>query len=233
MYPLRDCLQKAGRIVMIYDIRCTELQNILVLAVKCLGGGGVDFRVLDDVGFAVLENYEANRLSCIAFADNLGSEVYVLGGREPDEDRVGNLDETVVDTVGVDVVDVAGFDIGKDGGGNEGLVDAAIAIGGNSDSRFGLEDDLAFVGDAWEYTLLEKNDVLRLEAEVVVLLEEFLSGAAGRTRGHDVPGHHCFLLSDLFSSELLDSDDSLSLELEEGLFGGKANVEAALGSGGA
>jgi hypothetical protein len=64
-----------------------------------------------------------------------------------------------------------------------------------------------------------------------VLLEEGLGGATSRSTGHDVPGNDNRVLSDLLGGELLDLDDTLGLKLEEGLVGGKSNVEASLGGG--
>lgn len=233
MHPFRDRLQKPGRIVMVHDVRCAELQDALILLIERFGGGGVDLRVLDNVGLAILQDDEADGLGRVAFTDDLGGKVHVLGSGEANEDGIRNFDETVVDAIGVNMVDIAGFDVGEDGRGNKGLIDAAIAIRGDGDSGPRLEDDLAFVGDARENTLFEKNNILRFETEVVVLLKEFLRGTAGGTRGHDVPRHHCLLFPNFQGSKLLDSNDSLSLELEEGFFGGKANVEAAFRGGGA
>lgn len=232
VHPLWDSLEETGRVVVVYNVCCAELQDALVLLIEGFCCGGVNFGVLDYVGLAVLEDDEADRLGCVSFPDNLCGEVDVFRGGETEEDGVGNLDEGVVDAVSMHMGNITGLDVGEDGGGDEGLVNSAITVGGDGNARFGLEDDFAFVGDARKDPLLEEDDVLLFEAEVVVFFEELLGGAAGRARGHDVPGDYGFLFANLLGTQLLDPEDPFGLKLEEGFLGGEADIKAALGGRG-
>ena len=79
-------------------------------------------------------------------------------------------------------------------------------------------------------TLLKEDDIVRLETEEVLLLEKGLSILASWSRGHDVPGHSDWLAGGggVLAGEMLEAQDPFSLELEEALVAGKADVVAAL-----
>jgi len=77
--------------------------------------------------------------------------------------------------------------------------------------------------------LLEDDDVLLLQAKVVVLLEEVGGRAASRPAGHDVPWDGYALLVVLLGGQHLGLPDPLTLQLEQALLARKANVEASLG----
>lgn len=68
-----------------------------------------------------------------------------------------------------------------------------------------------------------------------MLFKKLLCGSARRSASHDVPRHddRVFGFPGGLSSEFLDLEDALGLELEERLFGREANVEAAFWRGGA
>lgn len=69
-------------------------------------------------------------------------------------------------------------------------------------------------------TLLEKDDIFLLEAKVVVGLKELHGRAVGGARGHNVPRDDAVLeLAGLLvlTRNVLETQDALSLELEEGL----------------
>ena len=79
--------------------------------------------------------------------------------------------------------------------------------------------------------MLEEDNVVGGETKVVVLLEKGDSGGAGGARGHDVPGDGDSGNSTrLLLGELLNSEDALGLNLEEGLVGGQVNIVTTLGS---
>ena len=107
--PLRDSFEETDRVIVIYNVCRAELENVFVFFVFSFGGLSINFRVLHNVGFAVLENNETDGFGSVALAYYLGCEVNVLRGGEADECRVSDLDEGVVDTVGVDMIDVSGF----------------------------------------------------------------------------------------------------------------------------
>ncbi|KAH6609319.1 hypothetical protein Trco_002665 [Trichoderma cornu-damae] len=227
--PPGDALQEAERVVVVDDVGRAELEQMGMAGVASLGSLLVDLGVLDNVGLAVLAENQADRLGGVALPHNLGGNVDVEGGREADEDGVGNLDQAVVDAVGVDVLDAALAHVVQDAGDDEGLVDAAVAVGGDGHLALALQEDLALVGDARQDALLEDLDIVLVEPEEVVVGEEVLGGPASRTAGHDIPGDHDLGDAGPGGGQLLDLADALGLDLEEGLVRGQANVEAALG----
>lgn len=60
-------------------------------------------------------------------------------------------------------------------------------------------------------TLFEEDDIVGIEAKVVVLLEELLGGLACGARRHNVPGHNSTI------GQILQTLNALGLDLEEGL----------------
>lgn len=58
---------------------------------------------------------------------------------------------------------------------------------GHRDLSFSLQEDLAIVIHGWQHALLEEDDVLLVQAKVVTLGEEVLSGPHGPAASHDVP----------------------------------------------
>ncbi|KAI6761286.1 hypothetical protein HG531_001839 [Fusarium graminearum] len=214
MSPLGDGVEEAERVVVVDNVGSTESEEIRLLGVGLLGSGLVDLGVLNDIGLAVLGENQTDGLGSVALAHDLGSNVDIKGGREANEDRVGDLDEAVVNAVGVDVLDATLSHVVNNTRKNKSIVETAVSIRSNSNLALGLEENLAIVGDARQNTLLEDLDVLLAQAKVVVLLEELLGGTASRAASHD----------------LLNLGDSLTLKLEERLVRGKTNVVAALGS---
>lgn len=81
-------------------------------------------------------------------------------------------------------------------------------------------------------TLFENDDVLRVEAKVVVFSEEGFRLAASRTTSHHVPGDHdgTLGLSKLCLGDGLETSDALCLVLEEGCVRGEADVVTAFRS---
>lgn len=59
--------------------------------------------------------------------------------------------------------------------------------GGHGELSFSLQDDLASVVHGWKHALLEENDVVLVQAEVIMSQEEVLSGLHCPATGHDVP----------------------------------------------
>lgn len=228
--PQRDALQEAEGVVVVDNVGGAVLEELGVAGVASLSSLLVNLGVLHNVRLAVLGEDQADRLGSITLSYDLGGNVDVEGCREADEDGVGDLDKAVVNAVSVDVLYTALAHVVQNARNDESLVDAAVAIRGDGNLALALQDDLALIGDARQNTLLKDLDVLLLEAKEVVLGEKLLGGFAGRSAGHDVPGNNDLVNAGLLGSQLLDLADTLSLDLEEGLVGGQANVEAALGS---
>lgn len=78
-------------------------------------------------------------------------------------------------------------------------------------------------------TLFKDDDVLWIEAKVVVACEEGFRLAASRTAGHHIPGDGdgTLGLSKLGLCDSLKASDALGLVLEKGFVRGKANVVTA------
>lgn len=87
-----------------------------------------------------------------------------------------------------------------------------------------------------QITLLNNDDIFRIEAKVVILGEEGFRLAAGWTAGHQT--HHIprddnktLFISRLILCDRLETFDTLSLVLEEGLVRGKTDIVAAFRGG--
>lgn len=76
-----------------------------------------------------------------------------------------------------------------------------------------------FVRASGKRTLLEEDDMFRIEPEVGVLLEEGYGFLACRAAGHDVPRYNdgSRLLARLLSGDSLEAGNTFCLVLEEGL----------------
>jgi len=59
--------------------------------------------------------------------------------------------------------------------------------GGHGELPLALQDELALVVHGGQHALLEEDDVVLLQAKVVVLREVLLGGRHRPTAGHDVP----------------------------------------------
>lgn len=78
--------------------------------------------------------------------------------------------------------------------------------------------------------MLEEDNVVGGKAKVIVLLEKGDGGGAGGARGHDIPRDgNIGNSTGLLLGELLELEDALGLDLEEGLVGGEVDVVATLG----
>lgn len=114
-----------------------------------------NLRVLDDAKLAPFERDDSDRFGGFRLFDDFGPAVGACFDAVAEEDGVGDADEAVVDTVGVEVRDSARGEVGKDrggGGGGEGSakggVDSAVAIGRDGDRGASVEEDLALVREA-------------------------------------------------------------------------------------
>lgn len=107
VHPFLDAVEEAEGVVVIDNVSGAEFQEVVVLGVAGLSHGGVDFGILDDVWAAVLLQDQANRFFSIAFTDNFSGDVNRFSGGKANEGGVGNFDETVVNAVGVDMLDTS------------------------------------------------------------------------------------------------------------------------------
>ena len=131
--PGLDRLEELERVVVVDDVGRAELEQVRLLGVHGFGGRLVDLGVLDHVGLAVALQDKAHGLGGVALAHHLGRDVDLLGGREADEDRVGDLDEAVVDAVVVDVLDTSRTHVFPHARRHQRLVDAPVAVGSDRD----------------------------------------------------------------------------------------------------
>lgn len=246
--PGLDRLQETEGVVVVDDVGSAELQHIRLLGVLGLSSLLVNLRVLNDIRLAVLLQNQTNRLSGIAFPHHLSGNVDVLRGSETNEDRVCNLDQAVVNTVCVDVLDATVTHVLPHSRGDEGLVDTAISIWCDGSLytkvirtevmvklkesgtylRLRLQQNLTLIGDTRQNTLLEDNHVVLGQSKVVVFLEEVFRRLASRSTGHHIPRNNRLLARDLLSQQLQFSNP-LTLDLEKRLVARKTNVKATLG----
>lgn len=132
VHPVLNRFEEVERVVVVNDVSSPELEQLRILGVLGLGGRLVNLRVLDHVGLAVLLHNQTYGLGSIALAHHLGGNVDVLGGGKSNKDGVGDLDETVVYAVGVDVLDAALAHVLAHARGDNGLVDTTVAVGSHS-----------------------------------------------------------------------------------------------------
>lgn len=116
-----------------------------------------DLRVFDDAKLAALERDDADCFGGFRLLDDFGAAVRTCSDAVAEEDGVGDANEAVVDAVGVEVGDVTGGEVGKDGCGGrggerraKGGIDSAVAIRRDGDRGGGVEENLALVGEARE-----------------------------------------------------------------------------------
>lgn len=145
--PGLDRVEESEGVVVVDNVGGPELQHVGLLGVLGLGRLLVDLGVLDHVGLAVSLQDQAHRLGGVTLANNLGGDVDVLRGGKSNEHGVGNLDQAVVHTVVVDVLDAPLPHVLSHAGREEGLVDSTVSIGGNGNLRnLGRRLDLISLG---------------------------------------------------------------------------------------
>ena len=113
---------------MVDDVGSPELEHIWLFGVLGLGCLLVNLGILDNTRLAILLQDQAHGLGGIALPHHLRSNVDVLGGSKTNEDRVRNLDQTVVNAVGVNVLHSTAAHVLTHSRGNESLVDTTISI---------------------------------------------------------------------------------------------------------
>lgn len=132
VHPVLDGLEEAEGVVVVDNVSGTELEQLGLLGVLGFAGLLVDLGVLDNVGLAVLLDDQTDRLGSVTLAHNLGSDIDVLVGGETDENGVGHLDQAVVDTEDVNVLDATLAHVFTGSRGHQTLIDSAVSIGSNS-----------------------------------------------------------------------------------------------------
>jgi hypothetical protein len=131
--PCLDRLEETEGVVVVDNVGSAELENIRLLGVLGLRGFLVDLRVFHDIRLSILKKDKTNRLGGIALSHDLRSNIDILGGGKADEDGVSDLDQAVVNAVGVNVFDTAISHILADAGSKKSLVDTSISVRGDSD----------------------------------------------------------------------------------------------------
>lgn len=131
--PRFNGFQKSEGVVVIDNVGSTELEHFGVFRVLGFGCFLVDLGVFHNIRPAVLLQNQSHRFCSIAFPDDLSGDINVLGGCKANEYGVGNLGETVVDTVGVNVLNAPLSHILTHARCNECLVNTTVTIRCNGD----------------------------------------------------------------------------------------------------
>src|SRR6266516_1138187 len=93
----------------------------------------IHLRIFNHVWFAVFQYDQTYGFLRVSFADNFCCNVDILCSCAADENRVSNLDEAIVDAVGMDMLDATLEYIRPRYGHYECLIYATISIGSNGD----------------------------------------------------------------------------------------------------
>ena len=89
---------------MVCDISSPEAQ--LALCISTLGVYLRNLGVLDDSICTITYSYHTNGFSWIGLANDLGRAFSILGDAVPDEGGISYADKAVVNTVGVEILDL-------------------------------------------------------------------------------------------------------------------------------
>lgn len=130
--PRLDRLEEAEGVVVVDDVGSAELEHVGLLGVFGLRGLLVDLGVLHDVGLAVLQEDQADGLSRVALAHDLGGDINVLGCGKADEHGIGDPHQAVVNAIGVDVLNAALAHVLPHARCHKSLVDTAVSVRGDS-----------------------------------------------------------------------------------------------------
>ena len=102
-----DAAQERAGVKVVRDVARAEGELRRGGRVARLGLRRGDLRVLHDAVFAAALRDDADGFGRVGFWDDFGGAVGLLADAVPDEDRVGDAHEAVVDAIGVHVEDLA------------------------------------------------------------------------------------------------------------------------------
>ena len=180
--------------------------------------------VFHDAGLLVLECENAHLFLRVGLVDDLGgAEAAALGCECPDEGRVADAAERVVDAVEEYVLHAFFHEPGERAALGKCAEAAAVAVGDEGEAAVIVDDGLAFRVEGADGALLEEADVLAGVSEEVVLGKEVDGRLVVEGARHDAPGngmlHPCGEVQQAFR-----------LQLEQTLVARQADVEHALGA---
>lgn len=171
---------------------------------------------------------DTDRLGGIVLGHDLVGTLGPLGDAVTSEKRITDTNQDVVNTVQLNELDASFLHIIQNASGPESSVQSSIAIRSTSQLELGRQDDFAAESEARQGALLENDHVVSAQSKVVVLLEELGGGFDSGSRGHDVPSDVALFASPLLG-QLLQPDNPLGLELEQGLLGWQTHIIHAFG----
>ncbi len=144
--------------------------------------------VFDDGHFSVDEAEVAELFLGAGFGEHFGGHLCAIEIVQAEEGGIDAADDGVVDLEVGDLCDAAFLHVGDGAGFPEGEEGAAVAVGGEGEGIFGLEEDFAVGGEGGQFILREEHDVGGIHAEVVVLFPEVARRGVVLWGGHDVEG---------------------------------------------
>lgn len=180
--------------------------------------------VFDDVEAVVEEAEMAEFFGGVAFDQGAAADVSAGQVMQADEEGVELFDEWVIDLPIGDGGDAAGGHIVQCAGIAQGGEAAAVAIWRHGEAVGCREQGAAVVIKSRQHALDDCGNVSRVQAEIVILLEEIPGCAVIDEAGHDIPGD-----SDLIA--LLGSEDAFGKQLEQGFlfdWGGRVGAFGAI-----
>ncbi len=135
--------------------------------------------VFDDRHLAVDEAEVADLLLGAVLDDGLGRHLGPVQDVQPDKQRVEEPDQGVVHLPVGEVLDAAILHVGQGPAAGQGPDAAAVTVGRAGDLVLVRQQDFAVEGEVRQRPLLEDEDVPRIQAVVVVGLEDRPASADG------------------------------------------------------
>jgi hypothetical protein len=147
-----DRFEELGRIEMIRDVGCAELERRWIRGVTLFGNRLWDLAVLDDSPLSPFDGDDADRLFRARLCNDLCATSRAARDAVSQEGRIGWADETVVNAIRMEVLDTTRFKIREHGQGGRRVerctqsgVDASVSIWGNGQLGWRGKEELAVV----------------------------------------------------------------------------------------
>ena len=179
--------------------------------------------VLDDRHLAVDEAEVAQVFHRVALGQALGAHLRAAQIVQPDEQRVDRPHERIVHLEVAQQFHAPRGHVVQRAALAQGEQASAVPVGAQRERVLLRQQQLAVIPDRGNRALHEEEDILLVQAEVLVLAEEGPGGHVVDRRGHDVPGHGD-------AGPLGRCEDLFREDLEERLVRDGRGEEAALGA---
>jgi len=95
--------------------------------------------IFDDAWLSVLENDQADWFFGGALADDFSCYTEIVEEGIADEGRVSNADETIIDTVGVDMLDFTALEVVEYAACDKRQVQTSVSVGSNGNLSISIQ----------------------------------------------------------------------------------------------